>query len=101
MPHSWTLLTLSENGMFLLDEAGKGWRIPAHERKIADVSGAGDTVISVLTYAHLLGLSIPESAALANLAGGMVCEFPGVVPIEKEELVNELNRLQKLELIPV
>lgn len=100
MPHPWTLLTLSENGMLLIEESGNAWHIPAHERKISDVSGAGDTVISVLALATLAGLSIPEAAALANLAGGRVCEFPGVVPIRREDLEKELRRLQQLELNP-
>lgn len=100
MPHIWTLLTLSENGMLLIEHSGNAWHIPAHERKISDVSGAGDTVISVLALAFLAGLSVPEAAALANLAGGRVCEFPGVVPIRREDLEKELQNLQQLELSP-
>lgn len=98
MPHQWSLLTLSENGMMLSGPAHEIWHIPAHTRQIADVSGAGDTVIAVLTLGIVCGLSMPASTALANLAGGRVCEFPGVVPIKLDDLTAELSRLGGLNL---
>jgi D-glycero-beta-D-manno-heptose-7-phosphate kinase len=86
------LLTLSEYGMALLTE--KGFRhTPALPRDIADVSGAGDTVISVATLCLAAGSSDAELLQLANLAGGLVCEYSGVVPIKKEELKAEAERL--------
>ena len=82
------VITLSEHGILVSEE--KGFTvIPAEKRDIADVSGAGDTVISVLTLCKSFGLSITDSARLANLAGGLVCEKIGVVPIDRNELFDE------------
>ncbi len=86
------LLTLSKHGIFYKDQKQKGKVIPAQIRKINDVSGAGDTVISVATICKCLGLSSSFSASLANLAGGLVCEYPGVVPIEKRILLAEAKK---------
>jgi len=84
----YALITLSERGVYI---AGKGqdFLIPAHIRTIYDVSGAGDTVISVAALAMLNQCAPDIIAALANLAGGLVCEKIGAVPIDKEELFNE------------
>lgn len=87
LQHGLTLLTLSEHGIYY---DGKNEDIiPAHHREIADVSGAGDTVISIAACCMALGL--PESliAELSNLGGGLVCEHVGVVPIEKDTLLKE------------
>jgi D-glycero-beta-D-manno-heptose-7-phosphate kinase len=82
------MVTLSEKGVFISD--GKEYKIiPAEERDITDVSGAGDTVISVAALGLASGLSPFQSAALANLAGGLVCEKVGVIPIEPELLLKE------------
>ncbi len=82
------VITLSEHGILVSEK--KGFTvIPAEKRDIADVSGAGDTVISVLTLCNSFGLSNVDSARIANLAGGLVCEKVGVVPIDKNELFNE------------
>ncbi len=88
------LVTLSELGVYLDTEQEKV-HLPAHVRSIADVSGAGDTVVSVAALSLALGLSPRQVAGLANLAGGLVCEHLGVVPIDKEKLIKEaiLNRL--------
>jgi len=99
IPHSWTFLTLSENGALMVNENMDAWHIPAHARSITDVSGAGDTVISTLAYAHLKGIDMLESAATANLAGGLVCESPGVVPVDIQGLLQELNRIHHFEMI--
>jgi rfaE bifunctional protein kinase chain/domain len=88
-----TFVTLSEHGVFIKSKSEK-YYIPAHVRTIADVSGAGDTVISVATLCLTLGLSIDTIAAYANLAGGLVCEESGVVSIQPEQLVQEIERLQ-------
>lgn len=86
------LLTLSEWGLVLAD--GSEWHhLPAHLRKIADVSGAGDSVISVAAAALAAGAEHKAIAFLANLAGGLVCEHVGVVPIDKQQLLNEALRL--------
>ena len=68
--------------------------IPAHYRNITDVSGAGDTVISVASLCLASGADPETMAALANLAGGLVCEKVGVVPIEKKQFFEEAKRLK-------
>ncbi|NJO00804.1 MAG: D-glycero-beta-D-manno-heptose-7-phosphate kinase [Bacteroidia bacterium] len=82
------LVTLSERGVYLDSDETQCW-IPAHLRSIADVSGAGDTVVSVAALGTALHLPPKLTAALANLAGGLVCEYVGVVSIEKSKLLKE------------
>ena len=81
-------VTLSEEGVFIQSDK-RNLRIPAHIRNIADVSGAGDTVISVASLCLALGENEEMIANLSNLAGGLVCEKVGVIPIEKEILIQE------------
>lgn len=81
------LLTLGEKGMVLFERSGEMTHVPTSARKVADVSGAGDTVISTLTVALAAGSSIREAASLANYAGGIVCGEVGIVPVSKEDLV--------------
>lgn len=82
------MVTMSERGVMISDGIQFDY-IPAHIRKIADVSGAGDTVISVASLCLALGLPNKQIAQLANLAGGLVCEEVGVVPINKNRLKEE------------
>lgn len=82
------LITLSEQGIYI-NSGEKQLLIPAHIRKIADVSGAGDTVVSIAGLCLALNLSPLITATLANLAGGLVCESVGVVPINKKHLLHE------------
>lgn len=86
----YVLITRSEKGMTLFGEGDKPVTIPTKARKVADVSGAGDTVIATITLALASGASISEAATIANLAGGLVCEEPGIVPIDKNNLMNNL-----------
>lgn len=86
------LITLSELGVFISNE-NTYEHIPAVVRKIADVSGAGDTVISVATLCLAAGMSAAEIASISNLAGGIVCEIPVVVPIDKAQLLAESLKL--------
>ena len=86
-----SFITLSEHGVFIQQD--QPVFIPAHLRNIADVSGAGDTVIAVATLCLISGAEIHTIAAIANIAGGLVCEHPGVVSIEKEQLLHEVNKL--------
>jgi rfaE bifunctional protein kinase chain/domain len=86
------MITMSEKGVMITDGETFDY-IPAHIRKIADVSGAGDTVISVAALCFALKLNRRQSAALANLAGGLVCEEVGVVPIDKNKLAAEIPEL--------
>ncbi len=87
-----SLVTLSELGV-LVKESEKITLIPAHLREILDVSGAGDTVISVAALCLAANIETENLAALSNLAGGLVCEKVGVVPINKEQLLKEAMRL--------
>ncbi|CAN5285970.1 D-glycero-beta-D-manno-heptose-7-phosphate kinase [soil metagenome] len=82
------MLTLSEHGVFI-DYKNSKLRIPAHIRAIADVSGAGDTVISIAALCVALNLDSEKVGALSNLGGGLVCQHVGVVPIDREELLQE------------
>lgn len=86
-----SLITLSELGIYIKGKDGSK-RIPAHIRNISDVSGAGDTVISVAACCLALGASENLIAALSNLAGGLVCEKVGVVPIDKQTLLDEAEK---------
>lgn len=87
-----SLVTLSELGAYVHDH-GVGTRIAAHKRKIVDVSGAGDTVIAVAALSLAQGLDARNIAALSNLAGGLVCEEVGVVPIDRDRFRAECERL--------
>ncbi len=82
------LVTLSEMGMYVCSR-NYNQLIPAHARDIADVSGAGDTVVSVAALCLAAGLSPEYIARISNLAGGLVCEKVGVVPVDKDQLVDE------------
>ena len=82
------MITLSEHGVILYNKKEQ-IHIPAELRNISDVSGAGDTVISVASLAYCSGLRGKELATLVNLAGGIVCEEVGVVPVNKERLEEE------------
>ena len=82
------LITLSELGILISDN--KSYHvIPAVIRDVADVSGAGDTVIATAALSYIAGLSPKQIATLANLAGGIVCEKAGVVTIDRELLLSE------------
>ncbi|GHN00380.1 carbohydrate kinase [Cytophagales bacterium WSM2-2] len=82
------MVTLSEHGVYI-DFQNQKVKLPAHAREIADVSGAGDTVVSVAALSVALKLEPKTIAALSNLAGGLVCQHVGVVPIDKAELMRE------------
>ena len=87
------MVTLSEEGLVIY-HSGVHIHIPAHEREIVDVSGAGDTVISVSALCLAAGMKPGLIAYLSNLAGGLVCENTGVVPIDRERLREEaINHL--------
>jgi rfaE bifunctional protein kinase chain/domain len=86
------LVTLADKGVITNSRSVKE-HIEAHVRNIADVSGAGDTVISVAALCRALQCNPVFTAALANLAGGIVCQEIGVVPINKEELLREALEL--------
>lgn len=86
----YLLLTRGEKGMTLFSKNGDIHTIPTRARKVADVSGAGDTVIATITMALAAGAQIEEAATIANLAAGLVCEEVGVVPVNRELLYSTL-----------
>ncbi|MCC6684936.1 MAG: D-glycero-beta-D-manno-heptose-7-phosphate kinase, partial [Bacteroidia bacterium] len=86
------MATLSEKGV-VITEGNKLIHEPAHVRNIADVSGAGDTVVSVAALALATGCTPQQVAALSNLAGGLVCEEVGVVPVNVKQFAEEAARL--------
>lgn len=90
------MTTLSEDGVLILSDAG-ATHLPAHSRKIIDVSGAGDSVLAVAALCVAAGLSDDLTAALSNLAGGIVCEQVGVVPIDRDLLFSEATELNVSE----
>lgn len=90
--HEITFLTLSEKGVFAQKESDVV-QIPSHLRNIADVSGAGDTVIATAALVYAATSDVSLMAAISNLAGGLVCEEVGVVPVNKERLLGEVVRV--------
>lgn len=88
----YVLLTLGEEGMAIFEKDKDERKMPTKARKVADVSGAGDTVISTLTMALVSGADILEASYLANYAAGIVCEEVGIVPIELNKLFDKVNR---------
>lgn len=87
----YILITLGEDGSILFEKGKEAKQTPTKARKVRDVSGAGDTVISTLTVALVAGAKIEEAVYLANYAGGLVCEEVGIVPIEVNKLINTVK----------
>ena len=92
MHHSISFITLSEHGVYYAQE-NKQQIIPTHIRNIADVSGAGDTVIAVASLVYACSKDMTLAAEIANIAGGLVCELVGTAPIDKNALANEVKKL--------
>jgi D-glycero-beta-D-manno-heptose-7-phosphate kinase len=82
------MLTLGSEGIAVFEHGKPEKRMPTKARKVADVSGAGDTVIATLTMALAAGGNITEASYLANYAAGIVCQEVGIVPIELDTLFN-------------
>ncbi|MFT2008034.1 bifunctional ADP-heptose synthase [Pontibacter sp. 13R65] len=91
------LVTLSERGVFVAEGEEKTY-LAAHRRDISDVSGAGDTVISIAALCMALQTSMPFLAGLSNLGGGLVCEQVGVVPVDKARLFEEAKQIRLFEV---
>ncbi len=90
--HETTFITLSEKGVFYNNGFTSGI-IPSHIRNIADVSGAGDTVIATASMVYAITKDVRLMAEISNLAGGLVCEEVGVVSIKKDKLRKESELL--------
>jgi rfaE bifunctional protein kinase chain/domain len=90
----WLVLTRGERGMMLFDKEKDKTavlNVPTRARRVADVSGAGDTVISTIAVMLSGGAGIIEAVALANQAAGIVCEEVGIIPIYKKALLDSLD----------
>jgi len=87
------LVTLGEKGMELFENGREPQRLEAQERKVFDVTGAGDTVIAALATAHAAGADLFSAASVANLAAGIVVERLGTSSISVEELETALSNL--------
>lgn len=90
--HKISFITLSEKGVFIENEVEKAV-IPTHIRSIADVSGAGDTVIAVASVLYAATKNPRLMAEVSNIAGGLVCEQVGTVAIDRKLLLEECIRL--------
>ncbi len=92
LQHQASLITLSEKGIFYKSENASEI-IPSHLRSIADVSGAGDTVIATAALVYAATNDLRLTAEISNIAGGLVCEEVGTVAIDKEMLLKECEVL--------
>ncbi len=92
--HKISFITLSEKGVFYNDDKTADL-IPTHIRNVADVSGAGDTVIAVASLVYAATRDVHLMADIANIAGGLVCEEVGTVAIDKQKLLYECIQLLK------
>jgi rfaE bifunctional protein kinase chain/domain len=90
--HLISFITLSEKGVFYEAPDGSAL-IPSHLRNIADVSGAGDTVIAVASLVYAVTKDAGLMAEVANIAGGLVCESVGTVAIDRRRLLAECSEL--------
>lgn len=92
LTHHISFITLSEHGVYY-EDGNHHHIIPSHLRNIADVSGAGDTVIAVASLIYTATKDVRLMAEIANIAGGLVCEEVGTVAIDKEKLLKECKLL--------
>jgi D-glycero-beta-D-manno-heptose-7-phosphate kinase len=90
--HRISFITLSDKGVFFRDHQHSKI-IPSHLRNIADVSGAGDTVIAVASLVYACTGDPLLMAEIANIAGGLVCEEVGTVAINRDKLSTECQLL--------
>ncbi len=85
------MITLGSEGMFLFEDNGNISSVPTFARKVADVSGAGDTTIATLCAGWVGGANVKDASALANYAAGLVVEKPGIVSVDINELIEKIK----------
>lgn len=95
------LITRGEKGMTLIPRGGDVLHLPAHAREVFDVTGAGDTVISMLATALAAGAELPVATALANVAAGLVVGKVGTATVSPAELRHALHGLREQDQGPV
>ena len=86
------LVTRGEEGMTLIQRTGDPVHIPAQAHEVFDVTGAGDTVIAALAAAVAAGESLPQAAALANLAASVAVGKLGTATVSRDELRQAAER---------
>lgn len=95
-----SIITCGEWGMVSVSKGENRLnRIPTFAREVFDVTGAGDTVIAVLSLMYVLGKSLSQCMQVANAAAGIVVGRIGASSVSLEELKSELERLKKVNLI--
>jgi rfaE bifunctional protein kinase chain/domain len=80
------LITRGEKGMTLFQDTGEITHIPTMAQEVFDVTGAGDTVISVLTLALAVGAGVKQAAFLSNYAAGLVVGEVGTATLKASDL---------------
>lgn len=90
--YSKVMITRSEKGIYMSDKQSHHF-IHGHSVQNADNTGASDTVVSLAALCEALEVPLNTQAELSNLAGGIVCKYPGVVPIKTQELLEEAKRM--------
>lgn len=90
--HAVSFITLSEKGVFY-QQGDRAQVLGSHLRNVADVSGAGDTVIAVASLVYAATKNVTLMAEIANIAGGLVCEEVGTVAINRDKLMHECELL--------
>ena len=85
------LVTLDRDGMAWADAAGNSGLFPARPRQVCDITGAGDMVLAALGYTIAAGGDYAAAIEVANTAGGLEVERLGVVPLTRQEIIDELS----------
>ena len=84
-------MTLDRDGMAWADAAGNSGLFPARPRQVCDITGAGDMVLAALGYMIAAGADYAAAIEVANTAGGLEVERLGVVPLTRQEILDELS----------
>ncbi len=85
------IITLGKEGIFFKTREGEKGRLPARARAVYDVTGAGDTVVSVLSFSLGAGVNLPSALKICNVAAGIVVGKLGAVPVSREEILREIG----------
>jgi D-beta-D-heptose 7-phosphate kinase/D-beta-D-heptose 1-phosphate adenosyltransferase len=92
------LLTRSEKGLTLIEQGSAPLHLPTEARAVADVSGAGDTLVAVFAAMLASGAAMGKAAYVANVAAGLVVAKPGTATVTQTELIAALHRQELLTL---
>ncbi len=84
-------ITLGKDGIFFENEDGTHRILPTEARQVFDVTGAGDTVVAVLTFCRTCGVSLPDSLALANIAASITVGKFGTWAPSRQEVMARLG----------